>query len=131
MLKGKGRGAKTPGAPKLYDKTREELRKVLEDRGQYTPDLYMMVEVAATLFTRISLLMGEILADGHSSVNVELSREGNERVVIDPREGLLLDYIKQVVAVAKMLGMSTESKTRGKDSGRSGFDEFMSDFKDD
>jgi len=53
--------------------------KLLKEQGKYTAELSMQVTITAQLLVRTEILAEEVLAEEHEAVNVEISREGNER----------------------------------------------------
>ncbi len=89
--------------------------KLLKKQGKYTAELTYQVEITAQLLVRADMLGDEILADGHKAVNVEYSREGNERVTINPKEKLYLEVLEKGQRALRALGMNTESKERKTD----------------
>lgn len=97
--------------------------KLLNEQGKYTKELTYQVEITARLLVRADLLSNEILSDGHRPIHVEYSREGNERVTVDPKERLYLDVLEQSQKALRALGMNTESKERKTDN--DSFDDFM------
>ena len=97
--------------------------KLLKEQGKYTAELTYQVEITAQLLVRAEMLGDEILSDGHKVVNVEYSREGNERVTINPKEKLYLEVLEKGQKALRALGMNTESKERKTDN--DGFSEFQ------
>ncbi len=89
--------------------------KLLKKQGKYTAELTYQVEITAQLLVRADMLGDEILADGHKAVNVEYSREGNERLTINPKEKLYLEVLEKGQRALRALGMNTESKERKTD----------------
>lgn len=59
----------------------------------------------------------------NKAVNVEYSREGNERKTIDPKEKLYIELLQQGQKALRALGMNTESKERKSDN--DSFNDFM------
>lgn len=102
--------------------------KLLKEQGKYTAELIYQVEITAQLLVRAEMLGDEILADGHKAVNVEYSREGNERITINPKEKLYLEVLEKGQKALRALGMNTESKERKTDS--DGFSDFYEQMKD-
>lgn len=96
--------------------------KLLKQQNKYTAELTYQVDIAAKLLVRADMLSDEILADGHRSVNVEYSREGNKRITVDPKERLYLDVLEKSQKALRALGMNTESKDKG------GGQDYFSDF---
>lgn len=119
--------ATTPAAPSYTteDDTRRiaaKLRskkayiiKLLKEQGKYTAELTYQVDITAKLLVRADLLGDEIMSDGHKAVNVEYSREGNERKTIDPKEKLYIELLEKGQKALRALGMNTESKERKTD----------------
>ncbi len=96
--------------------------KLLKKQGKYTEELTYQVDITARLLVRADVLGEEVLADGHKALNVEYSREGNERVTVNPAEKLYLDVLERGQRALRALGMNTESKERKADN--DGFSEF-------
>lgn len=90
--------------------------KLLKKQGKYTAELTYQVEITAQLLVRADMLGNEILADGHKSINVEYSREGNERITVNPKEKLYLEVLEKGQKALRALGMNTESKERKTDN---------------
>lgn len=103
--------------------------KLLKDQGKYTAELTYQVDITAKLLVRADLLGDEIMADGHKAVNVEYSREGNERKTIDPKEKLYIELLEKGQKALRALGMNTESKDRKTDSDT--FNDFMAEMRGD
>ena len=104
--------------------------KLLKQQGKYTPELSMQVKIVAQLMVRTEILAEEIFSDGHKAVNVEISREGNSRESISPKEKLYLALTTQTQKALKALGMNTDSKDRPS-SGDDEFSKFMKEFSND
>lgn len=98
--------------------------RLLREQGRYTSELTYQVSIAAQLLVRADLLGEEIVRDGHRTVRVELSREGNERHSVDPKERLYLDVLRQSQRALQALGMNTDSRERRGPS-EDGFADFM------
>ena len=96
--------------------------KLLKDQGKFTKELTYQVDITAKLLVRADMLGNEISAGGHKAVNIEYSREGNERVTVDPKEKLYLELLEKGQKALRALGMNTESKERKSDT--DGFDTF-------
>ena len=97
--------------------------KLLKKQGKYTAELTYQVDITAKLLVRADILGDEIMADGHQAVNVEYSREGNERKTIDPKEKLYIELLEKGQKALRALGMNTESKERKTDN--DDFNDFM------
>ena len=101
---------------------------LLNKQGKYTPELAMQVDIAAQLLVRCDIIAEEMASEGYKSVNVEISREGNNRESINPKEKLYLSLLEQSQSALKALGMNTDSKDRK--PGDDGLSDFMAQFKD-
>lgn len=102
---------------------------LLKKQNKYTPELSMQVKIVAQLLVRTEILAEQIFDASHKPVNVELSREGNERESISPKEKLYLDLLTQSQKALRALGMNTDSRERKPDN--DGFNDFMQSLKDD
>ena len=105
------------------------ITKLLKKQGKYTAELTYQVEITAQLLVRADLLGSEILSDGHKSINVEYSREGNERITVNPKEKLYLDVLEKGQKALRALGMNTEGKERK--TGNDGYDKFLEAMNED
>lgn len=103
--------------------------KLLKAQGKYTAELTYQVEITARLLVRADMLNDEILSEGHKAVNIEYSREGNERATINPKERLYLEVLEKVQKALRALGMNTESKERKTDNDN--FNDFWAAMKED
>lgn len=103
--------------------------KLLKEQGKYTAELSMQVTITAQLLVRTEILAEEVLAEEHEAVNVEISREGNERKTISPKEKLYLDFVQQSQKALRALGMNTDAKERKTDNDT--FNDFLKEFSED
>lgn len=103
--------------------------KLLKAQGKYTAELTYQVDITARLLVRADMLNDEILSEGHKAVNIEYSREGNERATINPTERLYLDVLEKAQKALRALGMNTESKERKTDNDN--FNDFWAAMKED
>lgn len=103
--------------------------KLLKKQGKYTPELSMQVKIVAELLVRTDLLAEQIFDGRHQAVNVEFSREGNERESVSPKEKLYLDYLQQSQRALRALGMNTDSKERKPDN--DSLNDFISQFTEE
>lgn len=103
--------------------------RLLKQQGKYTAELSMQVTITAQLLVRTEILAEEVLAEEHEAVNVEISREGNERKTISPKEKLYLDFVQQSQKALRALGMNTDAKERKIDNDT--FNEFLKEFSED
>lgn len=97
--------------------------KLLKSQGKYTTELTYQVDITAKLLVRADIIGDEIISGGHKAVNVEYSREGNERVTLNPKEKLYIDLLEKGQRALRALGMNTESKERKTDS--DGYTDFL------
>ena len=102
--------------------------KLLKEQGKYTADLTYQVRITASLLVRAELLADEIFAPGHNAVNSELSREGNTRESIAPKERLYLEVARSAQKALTALGMNTDGKAAKPTDDN--FNEFLNQFKD-
>jgi len=125
-----------PALPEGKDTTRRIKRKhdyivrLLKKEGKYTPELSAQAKIVAQLLVRTDMLGEEIFSPNHSSVNVEISREGNERESVSPKERLYLNYLEQSQRALRALGMNTDSRGR-KNEGEDTLASFMEEMSKD
>lgn len=86
--------------------------KLLKKEGKYTAELSMQVTLTAQLMVRAELLADDMASPGYKPVLEEVSREGNTRGRINPKEKLFLDIQSQIQRALRALGMNTDSKDR-------------------
>lgn len=114
-----------PAAPKVTTEEAEATRltikrrisgkktyiiKQLKAHGIYSGERSQQVSIAATLLVRTEMLAEEVLAESGEAMGVEISREGNERRTISPKEKLYLDYVQQTQKALRALGMNADAK---------------------
>lgn len=115
--------------PKRIKNKKNYIVRLLKQQGKYTAELSMQVTITAQLLVRTEILAEEVLAEEHEAVNVEISREGNERKTISPKEKLYLDFAQQSQKALRALGMNTDAKERKADNDT--FNEFLKEFSED
>ena len=103
--------------------------KLLKEQGKYTSELSMQVTITAQLLVKTEMLAAEVLSGQHEAVDVEISREGNQRKTISPKEKLYLDFVQQAQRALRALGMNTDSKERKSDN--DSFGDFLNEFRND
>ncbi len=81
------------------------LVKKLKAAGKYSELLDPQLDIAAALIVKRKMLDEEIRTDTKKSVMVESSREGNDRLIIDPRQNLYKELTKLEQDALKSLGM--------------------------
>ena len=101
--------------------------KLLKKEGKYTAELSYQAEVTAELMVRADLLQEDMMSPQYQQVIVEISREGNRREQINPKERLLTDLQRNIQQALKALGMNTDSKERKTDGDDLG--DFMKDMQ--
>lgn len=109
---------------------RRYLVRLLTKQGKYTAELTYQAEITARLLVSADMLEEEISRAGGTPIRVEYSREGNERVSIDPRQRLYLETLQKAQRSLASLGMNFDSKER-KNDGEDGFTDFLNRFKDE
>ncbi len=126
-------GSVAPDRAKLIAKRvknkKDYIVKLLKEQGKYTKDLSIQANIAAQLLVRVDMLNEEITADGYNAINVETSREGNDRRTINPKEKLYLDLLQQSQKALRALGMNIDAKDRKPED--DAFNDFLKEFKDD
>ncbi len=105
------------------------LIKLLKGQGKYSAELSMQVTITAQLLVKTELLAEEVFSVSHTSVDVEISREGNKRKTVSPQEKLYLDFVQQTQRALRALGMNTDSKERKTDNDN--FNDFLKEFRND
>ena len=103
--------------------------KLLKKQGKYEAELSMQVKITAQLLVRTEILAAQIFDENYQPINTEISREGNKRESINPKEKLYLDLLQQSQKALRALGMNTDSRERK--TGDDGFNEFIKQFKED
>lgn len=129
----KGKGKKTAAPLSDFDRKvksrRDYFVRLLKKEGKYTAELSMQVTIAARLTLRIDELEEEMKRPDYSPVNVEISREGNRRLSVNPIEQLYKDYTERCSMALRACGMNFDSKDRK--TGNDGFSDFMAKFNDE
>ena len=101
---------------------RNYITKLLKKQNKWMAEMTYQVEITAKILVRVELLEEEIFSAGYTAVNVEYSREGNERVSLNPQERLYLESLEKAQKALRALGMNTESKERkGENDGLGNF----------
>lgn len=103
--------------------------KLLKKEGKYTAELSMQVNITAQLLVQTDMLAESVMALGPNVIDVEFSREGNERKSINPLVKLYTETAEKAQRALRALGMNTDSKERRTDN--DSFGDFMKEFGDD
>lgn len=104
--------------------------KMLKEQGKYSVEMTAQATLVAQLMVKTEMLATEVLSSTHSPIQVELSREGNERATINASEKLYLEYVGKTQRALKALGMNMDSKA-GAIKENDGFSDFMELMKPD
>ena len=116
-------------------KKQQRIKQRLRNKRNYITKLLKkqkkryQVEITAKILVRVELLEEEIFSAGYTAVNVEYSREGNERVSLNPQERLYLESLEKAQKALRALGMNTESKERKGEN--DGLGNFLKEFVED
>ncbi len=113
----------------LEKKMKLNITKLLKGQGKYTEELSYQVEITAKLFAKAHLLEDEMKGEDYHSIKTEISREGNERLSINPKEKLYMELLAQGQKALRALGMNTESKERRSDNDT--FSDFLKEMNRD
>ena len=89
------------------------LKKKLKSSGKYDAILEPQLDIVAELIVKRKALGEEMRGDSRRSVTTEISREGNERMVIDPRQSLYMELLKQEQNALSALGMDAKGVPEG------------------
>lgn len=108
---------------------RNYITKLLKKQNKWMAEMTYQVEITAKILVRVELLEEEIFSAGYTAVNVEYSREGNERVSLNPQERLYLESLGKAQKALRALGMNTESKERKGEN--DGLGNFLKEFAED
>lgn len=108
---------------------RNYITKLLKKQNKWLAEMTYQVEITAKILVRVELLEEEIFSAGYTAVNVEYSREGNERVSLNPQERLYLESLEKAQKALRALGMNTESKERKGEN--DGLGNFLKEFAED
>ncbi len=108
---------------------RNYITKLLKKQNKWMAEMTYQVEITAKILVRVELLEEEIFSAGYTAVNVEYSREGNERVSVNPQERLYLESLGKAQKALRALGMNAESKERKGEN--DGLGNFLKEFVED
>ena len=106
---------------------RVRILKSLLLRSKNLSEISQELDIPVSSVARhIDALAEEIFSDEYATVTVEYSREGNPRELLNPKDRLYLELVKQAQAALKALGMNTDAKERK--SASDGFSDFLQEF---
>ncbi len=103
--------------------------KLLKKQGKYTSELSLQVKITAQLLVRTEILAAQIFDENYQPINTEISREGNKRDSINPKDKLYLDLLQQSQKALRALGMNTDSRERKTDNDT--LNDFLQQFKEE
>lgn len=89
------------------------LRDSLQKRGLYDDSLEPQILNAATLYASLSIL--ESVLDSYSPIQVEISREGNPRLVSNPIHDQIRKHTESYNSMMKALGLNFDAKVGAKE----------------
>ena len=104
--------------------------KLLKDNGKFAAEMTYQVEITARLLVRAEQQSEEMAAPDYKPITVEYSREGHERLAVNPLERLHAETLRQAQRALAALGMNTDSKQKLENADDS-LQDFMDAFKDD
>lgn len=123
-----GEGESQEAVKKRVKSKKGYIIKLLKGQGKYTPELSFQAGLAARLLVHADRLADELFGSGYRPVNVEISREGNERKSVNPLEKAYLDAVRESQRALRALGMNTDAKERKAED--DSFNEFMRAFRE-
>lgn len=103
--------------------------RLMKESGRYSDAYLMQVDLLSRTMAQLDTIEKEKSRRGYQIVIGTLSREGNDRPIINPLETLYADYLDRAQRALKALGMNADSKER-KDSDAPGLDEFLKEIRD-
>lgn len=103
--------------------------RLLKKEGKYSSELSMMVGEVANTYVQLEELRAEMSRGDYKKVNVQVSREGNERYQLNPIETRYTELSRLLTKQLTAIGMTTESKERRSDNDN--FSEFMSKLREE
>ena len=128
----KERKSKVLSGSSLTKKVNSRIKKFTEtmkDQGIYQPRFDEMIRLAATTSVKYDAVFAETMKSNYEPYRTEISREGNERLIVNPIEGLLRNLAEQLQSQLRALGLNTDSKPV--QSGDDGMADFMANFDND
>lgn len=128
----KERKSKILSGTSLTKKVNSRIKKFTEtmkEQGIYQPRFDEMIRLAATTSVKYDAVFAETMKSNYEPYRTEISREGNERLIVNPIEGLLRNLAEQLQSQLRALGLNTDSKPV--QSGDDGMADFMANFDND
>lgn len=105
------------------------MMEVLKKTGKYTADLAQQVDIAARLYIRLRVYEEQMSSPDYEVLIKELSREGNERLSVNPLESTYRLCLEQYQSALRALGMNVDSKERKQQT--DAFSDFMNQMTND
>lgn len=115
---------------KIEKKKKRRIIKLLKESGKYSIELTGQIELTAAVEAKIEIIKMAMEDGTYQPIFSEMSREGNERRIVNPLERLLQTYIDQDRMNLRALGMNTDSRER-KGEGPDPLADFTSEFQQD
>ncbi len=112
------------------EKYTARLTELLKQQGKYTVELTIQIEVTAREIVRLEKISEEVFSADYKPTLEQVSREGNVREIVNPKEQLYYKSLEAVQRCLRSLGMNTDSRQSIGDGG-DGFSDFINAFKDD
>lgn len=112
---------------KIVRRHADFLRKCMRDGGLYTPSAEAQIRATAKLYASIEVISSQIGV--FAPVQVEISREGNPRLVVNPVHDALRRHTETYTSMLKSLGLNYESKTKPQEE--DGFADFLREMNRD
>lgn len=99
---------------------------MMKEQGIYQSRFDEMIKLAATTSVKYDAVFAETMKADYKPYKTEISREGNERLIVNPIEGLLRNLAEQLQSQLRALGLNTDSKPI--QAGDDSMADFMSQF---
>lgn len=116
-----------PSAATLVQKKMNEIKELMKSQGVYQVGLDMQIKLVAQLAIKTDIAFSKTLEC--DSVKTQISREGNEREVLNGNEILYKQYSEALQKGLRALGLNYDSKPiKG---GNDAFDDFYNSFQID
>ena len=111
------------------ERNKNMLIDLMMQQNKYEAFLLPQIEQVAQLIARRNSFLTTISSPDYSPVSVQISREGNERISVNPVELMYKDYCERVQAGLRALGLNTDSKNQIQSS--DSLSDFINSFTND
>lgn len=106
----------------------EEIKQMMKDEGIYYPKFDMQIRLAAATAAQYDRLYAETLKPDYQPIITQISREGNERQVVNAVETALQQKGEQLQSQLRALGLNVDAKpVKGSDDS---VNDFLSAFNE-